>query len=62
MVLRYPPLQMRHTIGWMAPDLMLYRELTGHENLRFFADVRGLSISDDAICELLADVGLAAEG
>ena len=39
---RYAPLQMRHAIGWMAPDLKLYRELTGHENLRFFADEVGL--------------------
>jgi heme exporter protein A len=46
----------------MAPDLMLYRELTGHENLRFFADVRGLDIADATLDALLADVGLAGRG
>ena len=59
---RHAPLAMRHAIGWMAPDLMLYRELTGHENLRFFADVRGLNMPDDAIDALLVDVGLAGRG
>lgn len=59
---RYAPLQMRHAIGWMAPDLMLYRELSGHENLRFFADVRGLDIPDSTLDVLLADVGLAGRG
>jgi len=59
---RHAPLAMRHAIGWMAPDLMLYRELTGHENLRFFADVRGLDIPDATLDALLADVGLAGRG
>jgi heme exporter protein A len=59
---RHAPLTMRHAIGWMAPDLMLYRELTGHENLRFFADVRGLDIADATLDALLADVGLAGRG
>lgn len=59
---RQAPLAMRHAIGWMAPDLMLYRELTGHENLRFFADVRGLDITDATLDALLADVGLAGRG
>ena len=59
---RYAPLRMRHAIGWMAPDRMLYRELTGHENLRFFADVRGFAISDAAIADLLSEVGLAGRG
>lgn len=59
---RYEPLQMRHAIGWMAPDLMLYRELTGSENLRFFADVRGMQIRDADIDALLAEVGLAGRG
>ena len=57
---RHAPLAMRHAIGWMAPDLMLYRELTGHENLRFFADVRGLDIPDATLDALLA--ALSATG
>jgi heme exporter protein A len=59
---RHDPLQMRQFIGWMAPDLMLYRELTGHENLRFFADVRGLTIGDDELESLLTEVGLGGRG
>ena len=58
----HAPLAMRHAIGWMAPDLMLYRELTGYENLRFFADVRGLDIPDATLDVLLTDVGLAGRG
>lgn len=58
----YTPAQARAAIGWMAPDLMLYRELTGHENLRFFADVRGLDCSADDIEALLDRVGLHGRG
>ncbi len=31
------PEQARDLVGWVAPDLQLYRELTALENLRFFA-------------------------
>ena len=41
---------------------MLHRELTGHENLRFFADVRGLAIDDAEIDALLTEVGLGGRG
>lgn len=53
---------MRHLIGWVAPDLSLYRELSGIENLRFFADVRGLAISDAELHDLLRRVGLGERG
>lgn len=56
------PAEMRQHIGWMAPDLMLYRELTGLENLRFFADVRGLLITDAELTALLDRVGLVGRG
>ncbi|WP_298820103.1 heme ABC exporter ATP-binding protein CcmA [Chloroflexus sp.] len=59
---RFDPRDARHLIGWVAPDLALYRELSGLENLRFFAQVRGLSISDAALNELLAQVGLGGRG
>lgn len=49
-------------IGWVAPDLALYRDLTAGENLRFFARVRGLTISDAAIDELLDQIGLGGRG
>src|SRR5215210_4465727 len=39
---RYRPDQARWLVGWVAPDLQLYRELTGLENLQFFARVRGM--------------------
>ncbi|MBX0327079.1 ABC transporter ATP-binding protein [Oscillochloris sp. ZM17-4] len=49
-------------IGWVAPDLALYRELTARENLRFFADVRRLSLGDTEIDDLLVQVGLGGRG
>lgn len=54
----FAPYGAGHLIGWVAPDLMLYRDLTARENLRFFADVRRLSLDDGAIEALLERVGL----
>ncbi len=59
---RLDPRDARHLIGWVAPDLALYRELSGIENLRFFAHVRGLSISDADLKALLQRVGLGHRG
>ncbi len=42
--------------GYAAPDVQLYGELTGDENLAFFARLRGLS--ETANASLLASVGL----
>lgn len=55
----YAPRDATALLGWVAPDLSLYRELTARENLRFFAAVRRLTIDDNAILALLAQVGLA---
>ncbi len=55
---QYTPPDALHLLGWVAPDLMLYRELTARENLRFFAAVRGLHPSDAELEQLLARVGL----
>ena len=44
--------------GYAAPDVQLYGELTGSENLQFFARLRGLADLDDAA--LLKQVGLPA--
>jgi heme exporter protein A len=52
----------RDLIGWLSPDLQLYRELTAAENLRFFAQVRGLQFSDADLEGLLAEVGLSGRG
>ena len=38
-----PPRDASHVLGWCAPDLALYGELTAEENLTFFAGVRGLA-------------------
>ncbi len=56
------PADARQDIGWMAPDLMLYRELSACENLRFYADVRGLTLRDSALMALLDRVGLHGRG
>ena len=56
------PEQARDMVGWVAPDLQLYRELTALENLRFFAEVRGLARSDAELSELLERVGLGGRG
>ncbi|RRR78148.1 MAG: heme ABC exporter ATP-binding protein CcmA [Candidatus Viridilinea halotolerans] len=55
----YSPREALGLIGWVAPDLMLYRELSALENLRFFAAVRRIQRSDDELHALLARVGLA---
>jgi heme exporter protein A len=56
------PSESRHLVGWLSPDLQLYRELTACENLRFFADVRGLSLGDAELEHRLEQVGLAGRG
>lgn len=58
----YAPSAASQSIGWVAPDLMLYRDLTARENLRFFAAVRRLHLRDETIDELLARVGLSGRG
>lgn len=58
----YTPQMASRFIGWVAPDLQLYRELSGRENLRFFADVRGLHISNAQLDDLLMEVGLGGRG
>jgi heme exporter protein A len=45
-------------LGWCAPDLNLYGELTAEENLLFFERVRGLSASSTHARALLESVGL----
>lgn len=50
------PRDVPERIGWVAPDLSLYAELTPAENLAFFAEVAGRQVD---IEERLADVGLA---
>jgi heme exporter protein A len=48
-------------IGWVAPDLALYGELTAEENLNFFESVRGLAPTPGRTLALLEGVGLPLE-
>jgi heme exporter protein A len=48
----------RRELGWIAPDLTLYQELTARENLRFFSRVRALPATDAELEALLERVGL----
>ena len=59
---RMRPAEARDIVGWVAPDLQLYRELTGMENLQFFAEVRGLRRSRAELEALLEQVGLGGRG
>jgi heme exporter protein A len=59
---RAQPEQARDLVGWVAPDLQLYRELTALENLEFFAQVRGLRRTRAELEALLEEVGLGRRG
>lgn len=52
----------RKHIGYVAPDLTLYRELTGVENLTFFGELRGLKLDRTTLASLLSEVGLLGRG
>ncbi len=54
--------QRRPLIGMVAPDLALYRELTGAENLAFFAELKGIKPTREYLIELLSRVGLKGRG
>jgi heme exporter protein A len=59
---RYAPDTAQPLVGWVAPDLQLYRELTALENLSFFARVRGLRRSTAELEALLEAVELGGRG
>jgi len=52
----------RRVLGYVAPDLALYAELTGAENLLFFARLRGIALSRAELIALLERVGLKGRG
>ena len=58
----YRPADALWLVGWVAPDLQLYRELTALENLTFFAALRGLRRTPADLETLLAEVGLGGRG
>lgn len=53
------PAERRARIGFVAPDLAFYDELSAGENLEFFARLRGLPVARAG--ELLERVGLPAD-
>lgn len=57
-----PPELRRRILGYVAPDLTLYRELTAAENLLFFGRLRGLELSRDGLIRILDRVGLKGRG
>jgi heme exporter protein A len=59
---RVRPEEARDLVGWVAPDLQLYRELTALENLEFFAQVRGLRRTHAELEALLEQLGLGGRG
>lgn len=52
----------RQIIGYVAPDLTLYRELTAVENLEFFARLRGVGMERQQLRDVLELVGLRGRG
>ncbi len=55
-------LQRRRFLGYVSPDLTLYRELTAAENLLFFARLRGIELSRETLIGRLSQVGLRGRG
>ena len=56
------PSRLRKHLGLVAPDLVLYDELTALENLFFFARIRGIPPDQDRSQALLEYVGLQGRG
>lgn len=56
------PSERRRSVGYAAPDLSLYVELTGRENLNFFAAVRSMPLSLEQSSRMLGAVGLDGRG
>lgn len=53
------PTEKRNAIGFLAPDLSLYDDLTALENLAFFANVRGIRRETKKLRELISRVDLS---
>ncbi len=52
----------RRLLGYVSPDLTLYRELTAAENLQFFARLRGMTLTREDLIDRLTLVGLRGRG
>jgi len=55
-------LRRRRILGYVAPDMALYAELSGAENLQFFGRLRGISLGREELVALLERVGLRGRG
>lgn len=49
----------RQEVGWVSHDGLIYDELTGRENLTFFADLYGLDATEALVSRWLDRVGLS---
>lgn len=56
-----PPAERRLAIGWAGPDLSLYAELSGQENLEFFCRAAGRDLAPAEIRRRLEATGLGHE-
>ncbi|MCP4567389.1 MAG: ABC transporter ATP-binding protein [FCB group bacterium] len=52
----------RCNLSYIGPEMTLYDALTARENLRFFATMRGISMTDDEIEAILTEFQLAGRG
>jgi len=56
------PDDFRCRTAFVAPYLSLYSQLTGEENLRFFATMRGFNVTGKEVNQWLTRVGLEGRG
>ncbi|MEE9441369.1 MAG: heme ABC exporter ATP-binding protein CcmA [candidate division Zixibacteria bacterium] len=52
----------RQILSYVGPEMTLYDPLTAEENLRFFATMRGVSITSEEIKTTLKEIGLKGRG
>lgn len=52
----------RKIVGFVSPDLMLYDELTAAENLTFFAQMRGMKLTEEEVEATLDRLHLGGRG
>jgi ABC-2 type transport system ATP-binding protein len=58
---REHPLETKRSIAYIPENVMLYPNLTGVENLGFFATLAGHDLDTDALIAILARAGLGAD-
>lgn len=58
----FGPVARRRILGYVSPDMALYAELSGAENLQFFGRLRGISLGREELVALLERVGLRGRG